>query len=103
MPNNAPDVIFFVGVGFSVDAGVSTMAKFVKEFEEHIRATDTNGHRYLTAIKKVMAESEGSDERVYNPDLEKLMDILRRFAQDKSVDMAAWQVIAKSDKGGLCG
>ncbi|MBA7529256.1 hypothetical protein ES705_21451 [subsurface metagenome] len=37
MPNNAPDVIFLIGAGFSKPAGAPLMSEFVTLFEKKLK------------------------------------------------------------------
>ncbi len=82
MPNNAPDVIFLIGAGFSKPAGVPLMAEFVTQFIERVRAKGDDYKNYLTSIIRMMAATDGCNESTYMPDLEVLMDILQRLGRN---------------------
>jgi len=87
MSNNAPDIIFLIGAGFSKPAGVPLMSKFVTLFEERLKSKGNDYHNYFLTIKKYMTEvSENKDI-----DLEKLMDILYRLTNGNTVEMSTWQ------------
>jgi hypothetical protein len=87
MPNNTPNVIFFIGAGFSKPAGVPLMTEFVTEFADKLKNKGTNYINYFNTIKKMMAQTSGQDQ----PDLEILMDILYRLAQGDTLEMSAWK------------
>lgn len=87
MPNNSPDVILFIGAGFSKPAGVPLMTEFVNEFTDKLKNKGTNYINYFNTIKKMMAQTSGQDQ----PDLEILMDILYRLAQGDTLEMSAWK------------
>jgi hypothetical protein len=87
MPNNVPDVIFFIGAGFSKPAGVPLMTEFVSLFEERLKSKGKGYHNYFLTIKKFMAKTSSSNR----PDLEVLMDILYRLADGNTVEMSTWQ------------
>jgi hypothetical protein len=46
MPNNAPDVIFFIGAGFSEPAEVPTIPEFVNIFEREIKKVGGDYEKY---------------------------------------------------------
>jgi DNA-binding ferritin-like protein (Dps family) len=87
MPNNVPDVIFFIGAGFSKPAGVPLMSEFVTLFEKRLKQKGDDYHNYFLTIKKSMTKTSGSNQ----PDLEVLMDILSRLANGNTLEMSAWQ------------
>lgn len=90
MPNNAPDVIFFIGAGFSRPAQVPTMPEFVQIFEDEIKKISGNHEKYYFAVKHTMAQVEGKNEAHYIPDLETLMNILHKLEKGQTLETAAW-------------
>ena len=91
MADNNSDIILFIGAGFSKPAGVPTMPELVDLFGKRIVDKSEVHKQYYEAVKKLMAEVECIDCSIYNPDLEKLMDILYRLAQIDKSEMSAWK------------
>jgi len=87
MPNNALDVIFLVGAGFSKPAYVPLMSEFVVQFEERMKGIGKKHYGYFYAVKDMMLEA--SDKK--QVDLEILMDILQKLAQANALEMSAWR------------
>jgi len=66
------DIVFFLGAGASVKAGVPTTLKFVRDFE-----TTINDERLSSLFKKIkntLMDSETDEER--NVDIEAMMEAL---------------------------
>lgn len=93
MPNNAPDIIFFIGAGFSKPAGVPIMNEFMKNFNEIIQKIGGDQYSYYEAVIQLLANAHGQNEKSCEAEPEEILDILNRLTQKTAIDTAVFNEI----------
>ena len=81
------DVIFLLGAGASVDAGVPDTYQFVIDFKKYIQQNHPDFYDLLLSIIKIREafNKKSNGKKQHQVDVEQLLEILRRLI-DKETD-----------------
>ena len=81
------DVIFLLGAGASVDAGVPDTYQFVIDFKKYIQQNRPDFYDLLLSIIKIREafNKKSNGKKQHQVDVEQLLEILRRLI-DKETD-----------------